>query len=295
MTKPHALSLKWVSMGWLLFVLTVSSLAIKQNPSFDSSILALLPKQTQQPIIQQATEKMAERFSKRLIIMLSGEDEEKVRLAVKTLAEGLANTANVSSVTWHIEDGAIERLQLEQFPYRFVVINKEIRARLLAGNYDEIKSLALTKLYSPLSVKSGSITEDPFRLFSELALHQNKGLNLQVNRSLLKVSGVETPTYILMVALSGEPFSTQLQQNVLGEVERNNRVLKESGIKLSMSGMLLHASAGAQQAKSEISTIGVGSLLCIVAMMLLVFRRLKPLLLTVLPVVVGCVTAAALT
>jgi len=65
-------NLRWLAMCWLLLVFVVVFLAFRQGAAFDSSIISLLPESEQQPLVQQATEQMAERFSKRLILLLSG-------------------------------------------------------------------------------------------------------------------------------------------------------------------------------------------------------------------------------
>ena len=85
-----------IAGGWLLLVFLVAKIHYSKGADFDSSIIALLPKSQQQPVVQQATDKMAERFSRRLIVMLSGADEGKVRNAIKTLADSLMMKPSVS-------------------------------------------------------------------------------------------------------------------------------------------------------------------------------------------------------
>ena len=288
-------ALNWAAISWLLLVVVIVSLAFSKGAVFDSSIIALLPESEQQPIVQQATEKMAERFSRRLILLLTGEDEKKVRVAIKSLAASLIAKPEVSKVIWRVEDDEISRFRNELHPYRFSVIEQGVRDMLLAENYGQIKDQALFRLFSPLSIGGGGIIEDPFGLFSELSLNRKSELNLQVSNSLLKVTQTELPTYMIMVSLAGNPFSPELQREVLGAIEIQKSLVSKSGISISMSGMLIHAEAGARQASNEISTIGIGSLLGIVIAMLLVFRQFKPLLLMLFSITVGCVSAAAVT
>ncbi|MDX2507640.1 MAG: MMPL family transporter, partial [Gammaproteobacteria bacterium] len=282
-------------MSWLLLVIVVVSLAFRQGAAFDSSIFTLLPESEQQPLVQQATEQMAERFSKRLIFLLSGASEKKVRLAVKSLADVLIVTPDVSSVVWRVEDDEISRIRDELYPYRFSIIEQGVRDLLLTENFQQIRERALLQLYSPLSVGGGGVIEDPFGLFSELTLNRKSDLNIQISNSLFKVTEVELPTYMLMLTLAREPFSTELQNSVLGAIAAQESLFSQSGISLSMSGMLIHAEAGARQARNEISTIGIGSLLGIVIAMLLIFRQFKPLLLMLFSITIGCVSAAAVT
>lgn len=293
--KVNFSTLHWVAISWLLTVFVVISLAFRQGAVFDSSIISLLPESEQQPLVQQATEQMAENFSRRLILLLSGKNEEKVRTAVQSLAENLIAIPDVSSVDWQVDDGEISRYRDELFTYRFSILEPGIRELLLSRNYKQIGDQALMSLFSPLPVGSDGVVDDPFGLFNELSLNRKADLNLKVSNSLLKVTETELPTYMLMVTLAREPYSSELQRSVLGVIETQKSLLSLSGISINMSGMLIHAEAGARQASKEISSIGLGSLLGIVIVMLLVFRQLKPLALMLLSITVGCISAAAVT
>lgn len=288
---PH----KAVATGWLLLVALLVSLAIKQGPAFDSSIFALLPESEQNPVITNATEQMAGGFSRRLILVVSGEQGGAVRKAVKTAASALLELDEVASVVWQVSDNELEKLSDELNPYRFTVLDENLRQRLLEGNFEEIKARALFRLYSPLALSNNTLIEDPFGLYAELNLNRQSNLNLKISDGLLQVPDTAQPTYMLIVNLAGDPFSFKVQNSVLGVVGNLSQTMRQAGVEIRRSGMLLHAAAGARQASSEISTIGFGSLLGIVIAVLLVFRRLKSLLLMLLPVVVGCTAAAAVT
>jgi len=286
--------------GWLLLVIVIAFLAFSKGAVFESSIIALLPESEQRPEVQQASDRMAERFSRRLIVLLSGADEVEVRAAVETLAISLSAKPEVSEVVWRVADDEVSRFRDELYPYRFTVIEQGVRKLLLAKNYAQIKQQALFRLFSPLSMGGGEIIEDPFGIFSALSINQKSDLNIQVSDSLLKisetgVSKIGSAAYMIMVKLAAEPFSPALQHAVLGAIEAQKTLLSSAGISIDMSGMLIHAEAGARQAGNEISTIGMGSLLGIVIAMLLVFRQLKPLLLMLFSVTVGCISAAAVT
>lgn len=290
-----ALNSGLIAIAWLFVLLITALLAFSQPTAFDSSIMALLPKSEQKPLVQQAVDQVSASFSKRLTILVSGEDETSVRSATAILSQSLAMVPEVSTVRWQVLADELKQSQQALFPYRFSVLDEHVRETLLAGDFNNLQQRALWKLYSPLAMSKGSIKEDPFGLFSELTLNQKTNLNIQVSNNMLKVSGTEKPTYLLLATLSVEPFSPDLQQRLLNIIDRQEKQLAAKGISLQKSGMLLHAAAGARQAKSEMSTIGVGSLVGIVLIMLLVFRQLKPLLLMLLPVAVGCVFATAIT
>jgi len=291
--KANNFTQKPVSFGWLLVVAVVVVLALRQGLTFDSSILTLLPKSDQQHLVQDASEQISKDFSGRLILLLSGENDQKVRAAVGTMARKLALLPGISRVFWQVKDNEITSLREELYPYRFSVLDTDTRKLLLAGMHQQLRDRALIRLFGPLPVGGDSIIEDPFGLFFEMAVNRSNELNFQASNSLLKITSTEIPTYLLILSLKGDPFSLELQHQVLGAISDQQSLISSAVDTIDMSGILLHAAASASQAKSEISTIGLGSLVGIIISMLLVFRRFRPLLLLLIPVAVGCIFASA--
>jgi predicted exporter len=288
------ITLKSLALGWLLVVVVTIGLALRQGPAFDSSILSLLPESDQQPLVRAAIEQMSEDFSERLILVAAGENEQELRVAVASMAENLALMPDIAQVYWQVDKVDIARMRDQLYRYRFSVVDAGVRELLLAGAYQQISDRALARLYGPLSGAGSSVIEDPFGLYFENTVNRPDRLNVQVTNSLLKVTGTETPAYLMILTLNGDPFSTGLQQRVLAAIATQRSELSAAIDSVAMSGMLLHAAAGTRQAKSEISTIGSGSLIGIVIIMILVFRRFKPLLLMMVPVAIGCSFATAM-
>ena len=148
---------KSVALGWLLVVAVVVVLALRQGLAFDSSILTLLPKSDQQPLIQDASEQISKDFSGRIILLLSGESDQKVRAAVGSMAENLALLPGIARVYWQIEDNELASRLGELYPYRFTVLDTGTRELLLAGEYKQLSDQALMRLYGPLSVGGSSV------------------------------------------------------------------------------------------------------------------------------------------
>lgn len=282
------------AVAWLLLLIAVIGLAASRGVSFDTSILALLPESERQPLVQRASDKIGAEFSARLLVLVSGKDEHKIRAAVTTLANGLEGLAQVERVDWHVDGDRIERLQNELFPYRFSVLDDGIRRLLVDRQSHKISRQALLNLFGPVSAGAGTIVDDPFGLYVELQKNRDPNLNIDVADGMLRVSRSETPAYLLGLTLNGDPFSPALQQTLLGEIDRHRARLGVDG-EIQMSGMLIHAAAGANQTKAEISTIGLGSLVGITIAVLLIFGRFNALLQMLVPVIVGCAFATATT
>ena len=287
--------MKWLAHGWLLLVAVLILMAIKHGPVFDSSIMGLLPESDKEPNVQLATNQMAEGFSKRVILLLSSDNEGEVQAAVRAMAVVLEKLPDIANVEWQVQDKDIVQRQQELYPYRFSILDPAVRKQLLNNEFEQVQKRALTNLYSPLNVGRNSIIDDPFGFFSELNLNRKNDFKVQVSNSLLKVTESVRPTYMMMFTLAGKVSSPSLQNRILSKIKTEENTLNQRGITLTMSGMLLHSAAGAEQANKEITTIGLGSLLGITIMMLFVFRHFKPLLLMISAVTIGCLSALAVT
>jgi predicted exporter len=97
--------------------------------------------------------------------------------------------------------------------------------------------------------------------------------------------------------------STQARLNIEDQAELVSSVYDlidqaqaaDPGLDILSTGFLLYSDAGTQSAKSEISLIGLGSVLGIVFLMLTVFRSVKPLGLAALSILCGSISAIAVT
>ena len=137
---------------------------------------------------------------------------------------------------------------MQRFPYRFVLLNDDLRARLLSGNDDNLRERALARLYGPLA-GSGKLIEDPFGLYLGQQLQPGPGLRLSVSDSMLELVDSPLPSYLLVLTLAGDPFSPAMQASLLAAIESQRQQFAGVVDEVAMSGMLLHAAAGAGTAR----------------------------------------------
>ncbi len=100
---------------------------------------------------------------------------------------------------------------------------------------------------------------------------------------------------LLSAELAGSPFSFAVQAQVAPLIAGLRRELPDRfpGTELLVAGVLPHAIAGTQRARTEISIVGLGSLVGIVALFLAVFRSWRPLGLSLAVILVGCLAGFA--
>ncbi len=279
---------------WLIFVVLFVAFALRSGVNFDSSIIALLPQSNKDHKVQAASDQMAASYANKLLLIVSAADDKEARQGVRQLATRLTELPQVEDILWQIDAQASDYYQQLQ-PYRYVLLTDKLRELALTEQYQKIAQQALANIYSPISVAKSSIIADPFTLHSSWLLEQKTDLNVKVSNGLLQVAGQVQPTYLLSVSLVDEVYSARLQQSVLSLISDEQEKLAVLGITIQKAGLVLHAAAAAAQAKSEISIIGVGSLVGIIALIIWVFARLSSLMIMLLPLTIGVISAVAVT
>ncbi|MFP8966883.1 MMPL family transporter [Pokkaliibacter sp. CJK22405] len=278
---------------WLLIIVVLSVSAVRKGVHFDTSILALLPESQQQPLIRKATDHLADSYANKVLLVVSAPEKEQAQQAVTAVAKGLAPLKNIAELSWQAPQD--QQTLTALFPYRFAVLSEATRARLQQAAGEDQLQLALQRLLNPLSGFALDPVRDPFSLYPDLLLSLQAGLPIKIENGLLRLTAAKEPSYLLTLDLKAAPFSMPVQKKVEAIITPLIEEQRQQGVTLRRSGLLFHAAAGANQAQQEMSTIGVGSLLGIVLMIMVVFRSLWPLALVLIPVLTGTLIAVAAT
>lgn len=282
-----------LSVFWLLFIAVLLLFSWKSQPEFDSSLIALLPDADQAPLEQKASDQLAQGFENKLVLILSGDNDGDVRDLVRQAAQSFDSLTFVSNVSWEVDTAQLASLQQEWMAFRYVVLAPSTFKSLSNQDYETITKRALSKVFSPLSTGGPSIVEDPFSLYIEYFGEQAKAVAIEPDNGLLRASHLKNPAYVLIITFTGSVFSSERQGVVLERLNSLSQQAKAQSVVLHKSGMVLHAAAGAEQARNEMATIGLGSLIGITLCVLLVFRKIRIVFLLVIPVVIGSLVAAA--
>lgn len=292
MTVWHAIS-KAAALVWLLLIIVWVCVAWQHGPQIDTDMMSLLPASEQQPLVQAAAQQSGAAFAQRLLVLLSGEDNAMLMAAVKQVAARYARLPEVDSVLWKIDETTLAETRDALANYRYVLLADTVRDRVQQGDFATIRQRALAEITSPTSSGTQSLTADPFGLFNAWQSAQQPKMQIRFDDGLMAVGPPENARYLVIINLAAQAFSLPVQQAIYNELDALDTALAQQNIQIVPSGLLVHAHAGAEQAKQETSTIGLGSLCAIVAIMLWVFRRTKLLVMLLLPVIVGGIMASA--
>lgn len=291
--------LSWLSAGFAVFALLALVVCALYLPrlSFDNNILALFPGGDKAPAVSRAEQLLASRISQKVFFLVAADDRDALRQRLPQVADRLADCDCFAAV--HLRMDAEPWLALQAYYQDFAprLLHPSQRQALQQVDAALLEKQVLRDLLTTPGVSIGSrLQQDPF---ATLAGYMDElrpaipGMQLddQGYVSLL----LDGRRYVFFHAvLADSPYSIALQQQAGAALTAARQPLADlPGLDWQQTGVLFYTMAGTQQAVSEISTVGLGSLLGILLLFGWVFRSPGLLLLSFFPIAAGVLVALA--
>ncbi|MDO9194847.1 MAG: MMPL family transporter [Undibacterium sp.] len=256
----------------------------------DTDILALLPVQERDPILQQSFTHMVDSAQQRVIVLIGAADWGDAKRAADAYASVLLSKPELLQRT---QIGDQQQTDwLAKFKQHSLILLTSEQEKLLSTQSSQFwLDIALSKLYSPFAgLKLGAWSDDPFGLFSGWVQERAQETPVRPRDGHLFVANAEKQYVLLPLTLNVPAFSISAQKVVVPLLEQARNAAQKSvpHSEVISAGVILHAAAAGEQASSEVSTIGLGSLLGIVVLMWLTFRSFRPIALILLSIGIGC-------
>lgn len=265
----------------------------------NTDILALLPAQQRDPVLQQAFSHMVDSAQQRVVVLVGAADWAQATRAAAAYREVIASRPDLLQ----FNDAATEQAQRDWLaPFtgsRLGLLTEQQRSDLRTQPAGFWTQRALSGLYGAFSgPKIGAWQDDPFNLFGEWLQQRALDTPVRPRDGLLFVEGGGRSYVVLLMTLRPSAFSMTAQSVVVPLLEQAKaaaaNVYEAGDPEIVTAGVVLHAAAASHQAAGEMSTIGIGSLLGIVLMMWLSFRSLRPIALIGVSIAVGCLGALSI-
>lgn len=246
--------------------------------AWDTRITSLLPDSPRTALETRADNQLTAAIENRLTILVGGEEPQG---KARNLLQALRNQNVISPADAQQKAPPGAHLSAQRY-------------HLLADSLDASdpqawSQRALDRLYTP--GLEHSLRLDPFGLL-DAWLDEQTG-QLQFDGEFPRLQQGEQHWLVVSGELTDSPYDMALQQRLDTALNTFRDAHPETP--LLRAGLVFHAAAGAAQAKQEISTIGLGSLLGILVMLWLVFRDGRTLLSLLLPLACGLLLALPLT
>lgn len=271
------------ALAWLAVMIGCGgalSILLSQGGQFDTRITALLPDDERSALITVADQRLSQQVENRFVLLTSGPD---AAARVADLKRRLQRSGTVADFDDDTPPASLDALEA----YRY---------RLLASSLAKADAAAWTRhalqrLFSPGA--QADPVEDPFGLWDTWLAHRLQGPVTLVDGMPAVRDDHGQTWFSVSGRVRGSPFDMERQQRFLAAIDDFQHAHSDG--QLLRAGLIFHAAASAMQSKGEISTIGVGSLLGVIIMIWLTFRRWQLVGLLLIPIACGILFALPLT
>jgi predicted exporter len=285
---------------WLVIVMAAAlylGLRLHDGLVFRTDLLALLPREAQDPAAQHANDVVTAALSRQVMVMVGHHDRDQARAAATAIAGALTQSKLVALTTNAFGKDRLRQIGQLYFPYRRGLLSASDRQFLLDGKPEAVSTGALSQVYGLVGMADAKLLQrDPYLLLTGFLTHLPIPLSrLSLDDGLLAVQDGDTYWVLLAGQIAGDPYALAFQKELAATLDGalTDQLQVHPGLQSLRLGAVFFAKAGAEQAMSETSRIGVASILGTVLLVLFVFRGVRPLLLTLVAIGVGVMTSLA--
>ena len=292
--------MKILAIAWVLVVAgACATLAhqLSRGIELQTDMTALLPFEERDAAIRRAKDRVTEILTERVFLLVGDTDRANARAGGAMLAKALTDSGMTTAVSYRTRSDSLKSLGEMYFPHRFGLLADIDRERLKHNQGTQIVDRAIASVYGPSSIVDANVLRsDPFLLMPEFL----NNLPMPVAR-LTPDDGVlstrdDEHTWVLLIAqLNGNVYSGAFQDRFIATLNAAERRLsaKLPQLQVLRVGAIFYAQAGAKSATTETARLGIVSLVGTIILILIVFRAMRPLWLTLLAIAVGVLCALA--
>ena len=267
--------------------------------SLDTNIMNLLPSSSQNPVAEQASTEFSKTLGQQVIFLIGSPNKELSEKAADSFYQSISNSTVFKSIRYLTDTKQQQAWAKFYFPYRLSLLSPSQQELLRKKKINTITQSALFSLYSPMSITNSQLLRnDPFFTFQNFITSLPKpATNVSLINDRLMVH-FNHRWYVMVTAkLRGDSFSISSQNKAISLIKssQTKMLVAFPTANILKTGFLFYAKSGTDMAQHDISTIGIGSIIGIILLMLLTFRSLAPIAFTLMSSVLGFVAAFVVT
>jgi predicted exporter len=292
LTRTRQLALWWALAVCLLLGHNAWLWAVQRIVP-DTDIMALLPVQERDPVLQASFNHMVDAAQQRVIVLVGADDWDDAKRAATAYSKVLAAHQDMLETSSASEQTQSEWLSLFQ-QHRLTLLTAQQERQMREQPSQFWLEAALGKLYAPFGgPKLGSWQDDPFGLFAGWVQERAQETPVRPRDGHLFVANGQRQYVLLPMTLKVPALSMTAQETVLPLLKQAGDAARKAtpSVEIIQAGVILHAANASAQASGEVSTIGIGSLLGIILLMWFAFHSFKPISLILLSIGIGCLGA----
>jgi len=256
----------------------------------ETSIFALLPADQRDAGAEQALNAYTDQLSRNSLFLVGATDFDAARRAAQAFADTLQASGQFAQVRLSLDRLLAEGARAD-LPWRGYLLAARQREWLEQGQAERLHAEAQRALYTPAGfMRPFNAAEDPLGLLSAFVTSQRPPSGqARLQQDVLAVNADKGSVYVMLVAqTAASAFSVATEEAAGKAIAQARAAAAQAGAtEVVGSGVIQHAAAAVAQSKREMSLFSGLSLAGTVLLVLLMFRSPRPLLLTVLAMVLG--------
>ena len=292
----------WLIMMSLIVIIGCS--LWQGGTRIQSDILAMLPNVQQDPLTDIALSRVEEQLSNSIYLGFVADNQAQAIQA----AQGVMTQLNEQGKGIFVDIKSADINQAESlnnyyFPYRFSLLTPDQAHTLESGKLDSLIDQAQQQIYNAFSyASSGLLANDPLLLYPQnlQALAPQQALEVHQGILIARLPGVDSRERVAAIVMAkgvGSAFNPKVQDRQIAVLTQafEHLARQDTEIEILRAGALFHAAAATQLAKSEVTSLGLASLLGACLLVWLAFRSLMPLTIALLTITTSMLVAVVMT
>ncbi|QYJ97378.1 MMPL family transporter [Shewanella alkalitolerans] len=304
---------------WLVLLAAMALLAaqaLSRGAGVQSDILAMLPKIQEDPLTQRAIDRVEQQLANRIYLGVVSPDQATAIKGAKQLLSALQGAPEAFTQVQSADMQGAQALNRFYFPYRFHLLTTQQKDLLATGQLAKLEANTLAQLYNAFGyANSQLLSQDPLLLYPELLKQLSPQRRLKVvdgilvGQELAQEATVRTSlnkdtqgssVATVMAQGVGSAFNPKAQELQLARLEvaisqMRQSLGSEQKVSVLKGGALFHAAAATKQAKREVSSLGLASLIGVILLVWLAFRSIMPLTIAALTIATSLLFALSAT
>ena len=277
----------------LSFVFMLGFLLVKlPTINFDSSILSLIPKLSEDKVDEKIVDDFTKRLDKISLVVIKPQDNN-LEIVAK-LYQNLSSIEDVDKVIGKVDSNFQHQLQQDTFNFKTALISLEQREKLKTKTSP---NEVISALYSGvLGIGSKEFENDPLLLTRNAIFNLAKDSNFKVKQNYLTVNFNHEDYYLFTLIAKASGLNLEHTDNYVAAINSaiETILLEYPQSKIYKRGTVFYSKDAANASKNDITYLGTCTVLLVFLLIFAIFRTLNPVLLALLSVTFGLVAGSFL-
>lgn len=274
----------------------ITAFHLKEGHSFETNVLKLLPAGQSNLTTQAVESKLNETLSQRAALILPDSKNPAKTLASRDLIkQQLLESSLFLSVLDGTDIGILQNRTAFYKPYRYQLLSRDDEQAIKTDS-DAFLDRSIIQRSGLFGLpQSTNILEDPALTFQNWLSLLQISTKLKIDKHGFVASDEHNTYRVVLLQLQHSPFKQEYQAELMLALQNAEQLALTHNPELTIihSGLVFHAFHASQQAKKEISTIGLGSMLGAITLLLLAFRTGTPIFMSLGAMAFGFLGALA--